>query len=74
MGLSTEYLSSDPFAHIEVPPQLEESLARHRRHLAELVHLMETAGVSEDQIEHSVSSLVDSYKLELMAAIRSIKE
>jgi hypothetical protein len=68
-----QFHDPDPFASLEVPPELEESLARHRRHLAELVRAMKTAGVSEDHIEESVSELIASYKTELLAAIRSMK-
>ena len=67
-----QLLQSDPFAGLDVPPQLEDSIARHRQHLAELVHTMKTAGISEQQIEQSVTVLIDSYKTELLAAIRSI--
>jgi hypothetical protein len=65
---------TDPFADLDVPPPLEVSLARHRRHLAELVSTMKMAGVSDRQIEESVSVLIATYKEELMAAIRRMKE
>lgn len=64
---------ADPFAALKVPPPLEESLARHRGHLAELVHTMKMAGISDRQIEESVSVLIVAYKEELMAAIRRMK-
>ncbi len=65
---------ADPFAELDVPPPLEVSLARHRRHLAELVSTMKMAGVNDRQIEESVSVLIAAYKEELMAAIRRMKE
>jgi hypothetical protein len=73
MAALRQFVDSDPFADLDVPPVLEESLARHRRHLGELVRAMKTAGVSEEHIEESVSELIASYKEELLAAIRSLK-
>ncbi len=64
---------SDAFADLEVPPPLDESIARHRRHVAELVRTMKTAGVSDEQIEESVSVLIAAYKAELIEAIRRMK-
>lgn len=61
----------DPFAELEVPEALQESLARHRDNLARLVASLRSAGLGEAQIELSVSVMVDSYKQEL---IRTIKE
>jgi hypothetical protein len=73
MATLHEIAGSDPFADLDVPPQLEESLARHRMHLADLIRTMKTAGVSEERIEESISELIASYKAELLAAIRSMK-
>lgn len=72
MAIVHKFRSSDPFVDLNVPPQLEESLARHRMHLAELIRAMKTAGVSADHIEESISELIASYKGELLAAIRSM--
>jgi len=69
-----ELLGSDPFANLDIPPLLEASIARHRTHLAQLVHTMKTAGISDTQIEQSVTVLIDSYKTELLAAIRSMNQ
>ncbi len=60
----------DPFAGIEIPEPLQESLERHRKNLATLVTNLQSVGVSETQIEASVSVIVDSYKEELLRAIR----
>jgi hypothetical protein len=65
-------MDTDPFADLDVPPQLEESLMHHRRHLAQLIRAMKTAGVSEEHMEESVSEIIASYKAELLAAIRSM--
>jgi hypothetical protein len=40
--------------------------------LAQLVRNLHSAGVSEEQIESSVSVLVESYRQELLRAIRSM--
>jgi len=60
----------DPFLGLDIPPELEESLQRHRQHLARLVIDLRCAGVQEAQIEHSVSVIVDSYKEELIRAMK----
>jgi hypothetical protein len=51
-GDETEF---DPFADLEVPEELEESIRRHRAHLSQLIRTMKIAGVSSDQIEESLS-------------------
>lgn len=63
-------LTKDPFAGIEIPEQLQESLQRHRENLARLVASLQSVGVSEAQIEASISVIVDSYKEELLRAIK----
>lgn len=72
MQPSGDLLSQNPFADLDIPPELEESITRHRVHLAQLVQSMKIAGVSETQIEESVSVLIASYKEELMRAIKSM--
>lgn len=64
--------NDDPFSDLTVPPALEDSLRRHREHLALLIVSLQSAGVSEVQIEASVSTIVASYKAELMEAIKSM--
>ncbi len=63
-------LLADPFADLEVPEALKVSMERHRENLAQLVRNLHSAGVSEEQIEASVSMLVESYRQELIRAIR----
>ncbi len=63
-------LLADPFADLEVPEALQVSMERHRANLAQLVRNLHSAGVSEEQIEASVSMLVESYRQELIRAIR----
>lgn len=61
---------NDPFADLDVPAPLQESLQRHRKNLVTLVANLQSAGVQEAQIEISVSIIVDSYKQELLNAIK----
>jgi hypothetical protein len=68
---STTVPSPDPFRDLDIPPQLEANLQRHREHLSRLVVTLRSAGIDEQQIEDSVSAIVDSYKTEL---IRTMKE
>jgi len=65
-------LRADPFDDLEIPDALLGSLQRHRVNLAQLVRNLHSAGVSEEQIESSVSVLVESYRQELLRAIRSM--
>ena len=60
----------DPFCDIEIPEQLQDSLRRHRENLARLVASLQSVGVSEAQIEASISVIVESYKEELLRAIK----
>lgn len=73
-GQLESLIETDPFADVQVPEALLESLARHRRHLAKLVVSLQSVGISEEQIENSVSVMVASYKEELMHAIRLMME
>lgn len=58
---------------MEIPAELEASLQRHRKHLADLVASLRQAGVSEEQIELSVNVIVESYKGELLNAIKAMR-
>lgn len=51
---------------------LQESLQRHLAHLTQLVSSLRSVGLSEDQIEQSVSTLVESYRGELMRAMKAL--
>lgn len=62
----------DPFANMEIPDALRDSLQRHREHLAKLVANLKAVGLSEVQIEESVSVMVSSYKEELLRAIKAM--
>jgi hypothetical protein len=63
---------ADPFGDLEVPEALRTSLERHRENLARLIRSLQSAGVSDEQIETSVSVVVASYKEELVRAIKTM--
>lgn len=62
----------DPFEGLEVPDALHASLQRHRENLAHLVRSLQSAGVGEEQIEASVTVVVESYRDELLRAIKNM--
>lgn len=64
--------TTDPFADLEIPGPLQNSIQRHRENLAKLVANLQSVGLSESQIEASVSVIVDSYKEELLRAIKQL--
>ena len=63
----------DPFDGMDIPPELEASFQRHRKHLADLVGNLRQAGISEEQIEMSVNVIVESYRGELLNAIKAMR-
>ena len=69
---TSELLKEDPFEDLEIPDALQESLERHRQNLGRLVTSLKSAGVSDEQIETSVTVIVASYKEELLRAIRAM--
>ena len=62
----------DLLADIQIPEPLQESMQRHRENLVKLVANLQSVGVSEPQIEASVSVIVASYKEELLRAIKEL--
>lgn len=66
------FIKPDPFADIEIPDALQDSLEKHRGNLLRLIENLRTAGLSEAQIETSVSVMVESYKTELLRAIKTM--
>ena len=64
--------SEGAFEEIDVPPELQPSVARHRANLSRLVGNLRMAGVGDHQIEASVNAVVASYQTELLSAIRSL--
>ena len=65
-------LEEDPFADLEVPEVLQASLERHRANLFRLIQDLQSAGVSEEQIETSVTVIVASYRDELVRAMKTM--
>lgn len=56
----------------ELPPELQASVRRHHQHLAALVASLRAAGVDEAIVETSVRQLVESYSVELTAAMQAL--
>ncbi len=71
-SLSNIAIEPDPFGDLAIPPALEESLQRHRKHIVELILNLRSAGVTEAQIEASVSVVIASYKTELLQTIKRL--
>lgn len=69
---SSAVTERNPFGDLEIPPELEGSLARHREHLAVLIKSLRLAGVGDEQIEQSVSVIIASYKDELVRTIKQM--
>jgi hypothetical protein len=63
---------NDPYGDLAIPPALEDSLRRHRENLTQLVTSLRSVGLSETQIEDSVSVLVTSYKEELLRTMKAM--
>jgi hypothetical protein len=59
---------------LEIPAELRASVQRHEQHLAQLVSTLRAAGLDAATIDASVRQLVDSYREELITAVRSLVE
>ncbi|MCP9223803.1 hypothetical protein MKP08_13730 [Erythrobacter sp. LQ02-29] len=55
-----------------LPAELQESMARHRRHVGDLAEKMRAIGMDDDAIELGITSLMESYRSELSAALRQM--
>jgi len=55
-----------------VPPRLRASLERHQANLGGMVHGRRNAGMDEPAIEASVGVLAESYRLELLEAMKTL--
>jgi hypothetical protein len=55
-----------------IPPVLQASVARHQANLARLLQSLRQAGMEPRQIEAAVTTVIDSYKSELLEAIRRL--
>ena len=65
-------IETNPFSDLAVPVELQASLDRHLLQVSALVGHLRSAGLSETQIEHSVSTIVESYRNELLRAIKAL--
>lgn len=63
---------TDPLP-LDIPEELRASVLRHQENLLRLVQSLRAAGMQEPQIEAAVNTLIDSYKQELLEAIRALK-
>lgn len=63
-----------PSLDVEIPPALQASVQRHQTNLVRLVQQLRGAGMDEGQIEASVTILIDSYRRELLDAIRALPQ
>lgn len=57
---------------LDIPAELLDSVRRHQSHLASLVASLRAAGLSEEMVDASVRTLVDSYAEELTVAVRGL--
>jgi hypothetical protein len=60
-----------PF-NIAIPAVFRASVERHQANLARLLQSLRAAGMDEAQIDAAVTVVVDSYKHELLQAIRTL--
>jgi hypothetical protein len=61
----------DPL-EIGIPPVLQASVERHQANLVRLLQSFRAAGMEEAQIEAAVTVVIESYKHELLQAIRTL--
>lgn len=69
----SSWTAGNPFADLQIPEPLQESMRRHRDNLLKLVTNLQSTGLSETQIEVNVSIIVESYKEELLRAIKVLE-
>lgn len=55
-----------------IPAVLQASVDRHQKNLARLLDSLRAAGMDEAQIEAAVTVIIESYKHELLQAIRNL--
>lgn len=55
-----------------IPEALQPSVARHQANLARLLESLRAAGMDDATIETAVTTLMASYKQELLAAIKAL--
>jgi hypothetical protein len=55
-----------------IPPALQTTIERHQANLAQLVLSLRKAGIGPHEVEAAVTIVIDSYKCELLEAIRRL--
>lgn len=68
----SEFSPEAVFGKTTVPPELEQAFLRHRENVLRLVDSLRQAGLSEEEIDNSVSAVVASYKEELLRTIKAM--
>ena len=64
---------SEPFERpAPIPPRLRASVERHEINLARLMTSLRQAGMDDRTIETSVSTIIESYRRELMDVVKSL--
>jgi hypothetical protein len=57
---------------IDIPDALRPSVRRHQDNLMRLITTCRTAGIADREIEDSVTTVINSYRDELIAAIKQL--
>lgn len=57
----------------DMPDELRGVAKRHQQHIGELVSKLESLGINDETIERSVDQLIQSYRAELLEAIKALK-
>lgn len=79
MFVSTQLSHDGADAFLDLPCQaalpmpISKCLARHGRHVVDLIASMRVIGVPDEVVRHSVRAIVASYEDELVAALLALK-
>lgn len=59
---------------IDIPEPLRAVAARHEQHITKLIVQLRSFGMEEDAIQRSVDELIESYRGELVEAIKAFAD
>jgi hypothetical protein len=59
---------------IDIPPALQASVRRHQENLAQLAKNLQKMGLSLEKVEESINMLVETYRSELLGAVRALMD
>lgn len=59
---------------LDMPEQLRAVAARHEQHVTKLVVQLRSFGMEEEAIQRSVDELIESYRAELVSAIKAFAD